>query len=158
MELKSAVMFVRLVTGEDLVSEVTEVRDNSGKEHYYILNNPMKILYLTGGKAGYMSVSLMQWVFHRICEDQTFNVFPDDVLTIGYPTDKMVDYYWNCVDESYSRREENAKKTNYGYKEEEEQSEEVSEEEQMTDDNEALEMLRELMESINPKTGKRTIH
>lgn len=155
MKLKSAVMFLRLVTGEDLVSEVTEVKDNKGHEHYYILNNPMKILYLTGGKAGYMSVSLMQWVFHRICDEQTFNVFPDDVLTIGYPADKMIDYYWNCVDESYSRREENAKKTNYGY---EEQPEEVAEEEQMTDDNEALEMLRELMESINPKTGKRTIH
>ena len=157
MELKSAVMFVRLVTGEDLVSEVTEVRDSSGNEHYYILNNPMKILYLSGGKAGYMSVSLMQWVFHRICEDQTFNVFPNDVLTIGFPTDKMVDYYWNCVDESYARRDENAKKTNYGYKEEE-QTEEVPEEEQIEDDNEALEMLRELMENLNPKTGKRTIH
>jgi hypothetical protein len=157
MELKSSVVFIRMVTGEDLVSEVTEVAGHDGREHYYILNNPMKVLYLTGGKTGYMSVSLMQWVFHRICEEQTFNIYPDDVLTIGNPTDKMIDYYWNCVDESYSRRDENAKKTNYGYQEEE-QTEEVSEEEQITDDNEALDMLRELMETINSKTGKRTIH
>jgi hypothetical protein len=158
MELKSDVMFVRLTTGEDLVSEVTEVRDESGNEHYYILNNPMKVLYLSGGKAGYMSVSLMQWVFHRICREQTFNIFPNDVLTIGYPTDKMVNYYWNCVDEAYSRLEENAKKTNYGYKEEEEPVEELTEEEQMTEDNEALDALRELMETINAKAVKRTLH
>lgn len=156
MELKSSVMFIRLNTGEDLISEVTEVQDNSGNEHYYVLNNPMKVLYLSGGKAGYMSVSLMQWVFHRICQEQTFNIFPGDVLTIGHPTDKMIDYYWNCVDESYVRRDENAKKTNYGSKEEE-LPEEVSEE-QITDDTEAIDIIQELMESLNPKANKRTIH
>jgi hypothetical protein len=157
MELKSSVVFMRLNTGEDLVSEVTEVRDSSGKEHYYILNNPMKVLYLNGGKTGYMSVSLMQWVFHRICEDQTFNIYPDDVLTVAHPTDRMIDYYWNCVDESYARRDENAKKTNYGSPEPEPEPEDVPEEE-MTEDSEALDMLRELMETINAKTVKRTIH
>lgn len=157
MELKSSVMFIRLNTGEDLISEVTEVQDDSGNEHYYILNNPMKVLYLSGGKAGYMSVSLMQWVFHRICHEQTFNIFPGDVLTIGHPTDKMIDYYWNCVDESYVRRDENAKKTNYGSKEEE-LPEEVSEDEQMTDDTEAIDIIQELMESLNPKASKRTLH
>lgn len=95
-QLDESVKFVRLSTGEDLISEVTEYKDD--ETSYYILINPLKVVYSMGTKSGILSVGLMQWVFSRICEDQEFNVFPEDVVTMGKPTEGLIDYYFGCVD------------------------------------------------------------
>lgn len=94
--LDESVKFVRLSTGEDLITEVAEYKDD--ETSYYVLINPLKVVYSMGTNSGVLSVGLMQWVFSRICDEQEFNVFPEDVVTMGKPTDGLVDYYYDCVD------------------------------------------------------------
>jgi hypothetical protein len=93
---EESVQFVRLNTGEDLVAEVTQVQSDDNA--HYILHNPMKIVYQIGGSKGSLAISLMQWVFNRICENQDFIIYPQDILTMNKTTEGMEDYYWESVD------------------------------------------------------------
>ena len=155
MELEQSVKFVRLNTGEDLISQITEVKSDDDTENYYILTNPMKLTYSVGGanKPGMFAINLMQWVFNRICEDQDFTIYPSDILTVGNPTDDMIEYYWECVDNFYEMREKNKKNTEYVKPDSDE--EEVFDE--FMDDNESLELLKDLLNGIN-KPVKGTLH
>lgn len=101
-QLDESVKFVRLSTGEDLITEVAEYKDN--ETSYYVLINPLKVVYTMGTKAGILSIGLMQWVFGRICEEQEFNIFPEDVVTMGKPTEGLIDYYFGCVDHFNSNK------------------------------------------------------
>ena len=114
----------------------------------------MKLTYSVGGnnKPGMFAINLMQWVFNRICEDQEFTIYPSDILTVGNPTDDMIEYYWECVDNFYEMREKNKKNTEYVKPESEE---EVFDE--FMDDNESLELLKDLLNGIN-KPVKGTLH
>ena len=149
MELEQSVKFVRMNTGEDLISQVTEVRTDDDN-NYYVLTNPMKLLYVTGGQTrpGMFSINLMQWVFNRICEDQDFTIYPTEIVTMGNPTKDMIGYYWECVDNFYSKLEENKKNTSYV--KHDDTFEDVNE------DSESLEMLQELINLVRPVKG--TIH
>jgi len=44
MEIEDSVKFLRLSTGEDLVSQTLEVKNDDGAT-YYLLINPLKIVY-----------------------------------------------------------------------------------------------------------------
>lgn len=93
---EESVQFVRLNTGEDLVAEVTQVQSDDNA--HYILHHPMKIVYQIGGSKGSLAISLMQWVFNRICENQDFIIYPQDILTMNKTTEGMEDYYWESVE------------------------------------------------------------
>jgi hypothetical protein len=51
---ENSVQFLRLNTGEDLISEVTEIKND--ETTYYILHNPMKLVYQVNGTKGSMSI------------------------------------------------------------------------------------------------------
>lgn len=108
---ESTVKFVRLTTGEDIIAEVMYFEDD--KESYYILNNPLKVVYMTGSKPGILSISLMQWVFWRIANTQSFTIYPNDVLTVANTTDSMEEYYWNSVDHFSEYKEKLSKQTEF---------------------------------------------
>ena len=154
---KPNVMFIRLVTGEDLISEVSEYeevsssKDSTDNQQYYILHNPMKVLYLQGVKSGFVSISLMQWVFGRVCQDQTFDISVSDILTTGYPSEKMHNYYWNAVALSV---EKDDAYTNANNIMDDELDDELDEEGLLLDNDEALKMLREVLNSSD-KNGPR---
>ena len=86
------VHFLRLKTGEDLISEVQETPTT------YILLNPCKVMYLKSKKTGYLSISLMQWIFSKMCKEQTFEMDKNEVLVKGEPDETFVEHYWNSVD------------------------------------------------------------
>lgn len=109
--LENSVKFVRLNTGEDLVSEVSEVENDDNR--YYVLHNPMKIIYQMNMKGGGLTISLMQWVFARICDDQDFIVYCNDVVTMNKPTDSLESYYWETVEHFDTVKESLAKKTSF---------------------------------------------
>ena len=68
-----SVKFVRLVTGEDIISEVMEVDDASGK--HVILYNPLKIMYMSSPmNSDKVGISLLEWVFSRISDKQEFRI------------------------------------------------------------------------------------
>jgi hypothetical protein len=85
--MTNSIQFVRMNTGEDLVTEVTEV--NNDDNIYYIFSNPLKIVYVMGNKPGIMSISLMQWVFPSLCRDQDFTVYPQDIILMNHTSDSM---------------------------------------------------------------------
>jgi hypothetical protein len=90
--MDTEILFLRLKTGEDLITEVLEM------DKTYILMNPCKVLYLKGSKSGYLSISLMQWVFARICADQTFEIDKNEVLFKTIPENTLVEHYWSSVE------------------------------------------------------------
>jgi type I restriction-modification system DNA methylase subunit len=81
-------VFVRLVTGEDLITDIIWTEDNNA-----IFVNPMKIVYLIGDDPGVLKLTLVQWVFSRISESQEFMVNGDDILTMAPISEELMKYY-----------------------------------------------------------------
>jgi dihydroorotase-like cyclic amidohydrolase len=136
----SAVKFVRLTTGEDIISEVMFYEDD--KESYYILNNPLKVVYMTGNKPGVLSVSLMQWVFWRIANTQSFTIYPNDVLTVANTTESMEEYYWSSVDHFSEYKEKLSKQTEF---------DDASFEAEAEDTADALQNILDSIKNLDPK-------
>lgn len=89
---------VRLNTGEDLITELSWPETKPGHETHVILHNPMKIIAIRSSKAGFVQLSLMQWIFSKITSDQQFNVYSRDILTMSKPNSTLVDYYKETVE------------------------------------------------------------
>ena len=94
-DMSNPVKFVRLNTGEDIITEVMFIRDEA--EHYLFIN-PMKIVYNLGTKPDSLLVAFSPWIFSSICERQEFPIFPNDVITIADPSEDVVDCYWEFID------------------------------------------------------------
>jgi hypothetical protein len=137
--MDTEVLFLRLKNGEDLITEVQEL------DKTYILMNPCKILYLKGSKTGYLSISLMQWVFARICSDQTFEIEKNEVLFKTIPEDTLTEHYWNSVDHFLNM--ESKDKVEY-----DSMTESYDEEPPMTTE-EGIELIKKLLE-IKSDKGK----
>ena len=110
---ENSVKFIRLSTGEDLVSEVLEIDEGDGV-FYYQLANPMKVVYMIpSNKPGVFSISLMQWIFNRLCSDQSFTLHPTSIITMGDPTESLIEYYWKSVDSFDENKEKLEKNTEF---------------------------------------------
>ena len=130
---KPVAKFLRLRTGDDLISEVMEIEDDEGIR--YTLFHPFKVVYVPVEHSGYLSINFMPWVFPRICDAQEFTIDSSDVMLIEDVTQKMNTYYWESV--------------NSDKKEEQEQSED-SEESSMDE--------KTLLEILNHMRNKRIYH
>lgn len=142
-----AIRFIRLTTGEDLVSEVVEIKDD--KEEYSLLIHPLKIVYVAGEKRGSIMLSFIEWVFPKISSEQQFKVYPKDILTMSGVSDKMEDYYYETLIklDKYVSVEDDG--IDFGkYQDKEESNEEITEEE--------LEYLNKVVEEM--KDMKRKLH
>ena len=84
----SDIKFIRLVTGEDIVVEVSEIANGR-----MIINNPLKIVYAPSMQTGFLSISLMQWVFTRISKNQTFDLDLHNILIMTEADDKLREHY-----------------------------------------------------------------
>ena len=145
MTLEESIKFIRLSNGEDLISQLVEVRKEE-EDSYYILINPLKIVYMSGNKPGILSISLMQWVFHRVCSDQEFTIYPSDVLTMAKPTDSLMEYYQDSLDHFDEVKEKLKKNTEFS------SSEEVYKDVAVDD------LLDELKEVLTNTSSKRILH
>lgn len=137
--MDTEILFLRLKTGEDLITEVLEM------DKTYILMNPCKVLYLKGSKSGYLSISLMQWVFARICSDQTFEIDKSEVLFKTIPQNTLIDHYWNSVEHFMNM--ESKDKVEY------ESTTESYEDDTPLSTEEGLELIKKLLE-IKSDKGK----
>jgi hypothetical protein len=135
----SDIRFIRLVTGEDIVAEVTDVAN--GK---MIINNPLKIVYAPSVQTGFLSISLMQWVFTRISRNQTFNLDLHNILVMTQADDALEKHYKESLDTFDTKNFE----TEYNdYTEE-------SDEFDTLEPDKGLEMLKNLMDKIKNNKGK----
>ena len=146
MTLEESIKFIRLSNGEDLISQIIEIRKED-EDAYYILINPLKIVYMTGSKPGILSISLMQWVFHRVCSEQEFTLYPSDVITIGKPTDGLMEYYQDSLDHFDEVKEKLKKNTEF-----------TSSDEEVYKDVAVDDLLDELKEVLDNKAPKRILH
>lgn len=140
--MEQNVEFFRLVTGEDLVSEYEISEDKT----HYRLYNPCKVVYLTSAKPGFLSISLMQWIFSKLCVEQTFDLPINQVLIKSVVAEPMIDHYFQSVE--YFDKNELQKKIEFDSPITDD-SEEYSEE--------GLELLEKIMEKIG-KTDKGKLH
>lgn len=138
------IKFVRLSTGEDVITELLSVKDDAGE--YYIFLNPLKVVYLVGEKPGSLMLSLIEWVFPKICAKQEFTVFPSDIVTVGEPSEQITDYYYEAL-----FKLEKQTKVKMVDKSEMDYKEDMKD---ITDDE--LEYLTEIMETL--KNSKRNLH
>lgn len=101
---ETSVRFFRLVTGEDLIAENIEVKTED--EYYFVLYNPMKLVYMMGNKPGTLGVTMMQWVFSNVCDDQQFVLYPQDIIVTGSPAQHMIEGYSRTVAHCQQMNEE----------------------------------------------------
>lgn len=134
------VQFIRLKTGEDLITEMEETETSC------VLINPCKVLYLKSPKSGFLSISLMQWVFTKICSEQYFEVEKSEILFKTVPNDSMIDHYWNSVDH-FNKKES---QSNIEY-----ESTDLEDDEDSVSSEESLELIKRLLDI---KTDKGSLH
>lgn len=91
------IKFLRLTTGDDVISEVVEIQDSD--KHVYQLINPLKVVYMTGGRDGFIQVAFVPWVFNRICDNQEFTLKENCVIMITNVAEAMVEYYYETLNE-----------------------------------------------------------
>lgn len=97
--------FFRLVTGEDIVAEYEVIEDKIK------LINPCKIVYMASEKPGFLSISLMQWVFSKITEEQVYLIPATQVLIQAETSVSMLAHYHRSV--TYFRDAELSKKIDF---------------------------------------------
>ena len=149
---------IRLNTGEDLISEVIWPETKKGNEPHLMLIHPMKILCLPSNKPGFISLSLMQWVFSKITEEQQFNIYSRDILTMSRPNDSLKEYYKETI-HYFNRRNKN---TIEDYLEElEREIEAVEESDKMVEEGEITPELEDLISDFlnsYSSNNKGTLH
>lgn len=136
------IMFFRLVTGEDIISLSQEIPKDDLSDSHFLMKNPMKIIYMQNPLIpSKMAISLMQWVFGRICEIQEFKVYENDILTISYPSESLMQYYNEAVTAMEAKPMMDLEEPD------------ILDEDDMEDDSE---MIKSILEHIEPT--KKTIH
>ena len=88
--------FIRLQNGDDIISEVVEIEDETGVT--YTLFRPLKVVYIPSDAIGYLTVAFMPWVFPKVTASQEFTIMPEDVLLISIASEKMNKYYWENLE------------------------------------------------------------
>ena len=86
MELK----FIRLVTGEDLISQIEPADPNK-----ITLIDPYKIIYMFNESVGVVSVNLLSWVFPKITKTTNFVIKESDILAMADASSSITQYYIN---------------------------------------------------------------
>jgi hypothetical protein len=98
--IETSVKMLRLVTGEDIISESTLIDDKE-----YVLTHPLKVVYNNSSRnPGYVSVLLVKWVFGSITEKDEITIKERDVLFSVEVSDRMFDYYYSTLD-SFKEKE-----------------------------------------------------
>jgi len=140
IETPTAIKFVRLVTGEDLISEV--FTEDSEKFQKVYLINPLKIVY-SFGKKSTLSISLYNWVIPEILEDNVFQIKINDILLMKEVSSDMEEYYQTTLEylETYTHFKKNMM-NDYPQDEDFEESE--------------YSYIKEMIEEM--KNGKRKMH
>lgn len=91
--VETSVKMIRLVTGEDIISEATLIDDKE-----FLLLNPLKVVYNNSTKnPGYVSVLLIKWVFGSITEKEEISIKERDVLFSVDVSERMFDYYYSTL-------------------------------------------------------------
>ena len=84
--------FLRLNSGEDIISEVQKLDDKT-----YRIINPLKIMYYYNENVGVMSMSLVPWIFNSICETEHYDMEKHNVLVSSNISLTMTKSYYGIL-------------------------------------------------------------
>jgi hypothetical protein len=154
-DIDGQVRFFRLNSGEDIIAFSYRVPKDDVEDEHYIMNDPMKIVYMTTSKGSrpFMSISLMQWVFSRISDKQEFRIETRDVLFAVEPAISLIDYYCETVDHFNEMKEIQKKEITFG----DEVNGFLEDGEEILEEGEGLEMLKNLLNQIK-SIDKKKLH
>lgn len=143
-DIEGQVRFLRLNNGEDIIAFAYHVPKDDIEDAHYIVNDPLKIIYMTTTKSTrpFMSISLMQWVFGRITDKQEFRIESRDVLFAIEPTTHLTEYYYETLEHIHDMRDSQKKEVEFG----EDNTEDFTEDEEFLDESEGLQLLKDLLE------------
>ncbi len=88
----SNVKYIRLVTGEDLISEVVE----ASNEPHITLFNPAKMIYTFDGD-NKIRMQLMEWVFSNLVKTSSFALQRRDIVLLEDASDPIANTYQEQV-------------------------------------------------------------
>lgn len=128
------IRFIRLNSGEDIVTEILDI--SNGK---ITIDNPMKVLYTPSVNNGYLSISLMQWVFTRISKNQRFDMDMTNVLLMTEPEQTLIDHYNESI-EIFGKKDYDDTELD------------------IVDGDEGIEMLKNLIDKIKGGKDKGRLH
>lgn len=129
------IYFIRLNNGEDIVAEVVDISNGKMK-----INNPLKIMYTPSMNTGFLSISLMQWVFTKISTNQTFDIDSHNILIMTESDKKLKEHYMESLNTFSLAKQEDDDTMDFDTLHSEE----------------GVEMLKDLMDKI--KGRKRGLH
>lgn len=89
------ILFIRMSTGEDIITEVIEINGNS-----ITILNPFKIVYrIDKDLEGVMYLELMHWVFPSLVEKQSFTIDTKNILIMHTPNESLIKRYNNQIED-----------------------------------------------------------
>jgi len=144
------IKFIRMNTGEDIISEISKLNLENDEESYIFIN-PLKIIYNINPMNGNAILALMQWIFSSICDKQEFRIYSNDIITMSDPSEQMMTYYLKTMDKFNDPRFDlitTNKKMIDQYEDEDEDEDDPTDEE--------LEEINEMLNDI--RNSKRKLH
>ena len=138
------VKFLRLNSGEDIVCETQTITEKTIK-----VIKPLKIVYTLSEHTGMLSVSLLQWVFPKISETESFDLDLHNIVVSSDASVDMTAYYYRSLDK-IEKTISVSKKYKQAMIEENYEDEFIDED--IGDD--ALDYVKEMMEEVIKKSRR----
>jgi hypothetical protein len=95
MNNQPIIKIVRLQTGEDIISKITEDDDSD----MVLLNNPMRMI-VKRVETGQSVFMMMPWLPIEVIKEDSAIIYNSDIVTMIEPKDSLVEYYQSMVNES----------------------------------------------------------
>ena len=95
MNNQTTIKIVRLQTGEDIISSITEDVETD----MVLLNNPMRMI-IKRVQTGQTVFMMMPWLPIEVIKEDCAIIYNSDIITMVEPKDSLVEYYQNMVTES----------------------------------------------------------
>lgn len=95
MNNQPIIKIVRLQTGEDIISKITE----DGESNMVLLNNPMRMI-VKRVETGQSIFMMMPWLPIEVIKEDSAIIYNSDIITTFDPKDSLIEYYQNMVNES----------------------------------------------------------
>ena len=95
MNNQPIIKIVRLQTGEDIISKITE----DGESNMVLLNNPMRMI-VKRVETGQSIFMMMPWLPIEVIKEDSAIIYNSDIITTFDPKDSLTEYYQNMVNES----------------------------------------------------------
>ena len=95
MNNQPIIKIVRLQTGEDIISKITE----DDESNMVLLNNPMRMI-VKRVETGQSVFMMMPWLPIEVIKEDSAIIYNSDIVTMIEPKDSLVEYYQSMVNES----------------------------------------------------------